>query len=938
MPTIDDLLQELDRERTLRREAEEKLRAAEQACALAEQQLRESSSRMTRLISNMQSAVLLEDEHGKVLVANDMFRDMFGLTAGEFQTADSGDVCWSIFSLRHLFPDPAAFEARMRQLVHDRQPMLNEILETTGRSILSLDFIPFEVDGQNKGHLWRYTDITGSRQMEQQLKAQRLFYEQILNEIPADIVVFDNKHRYKFINPISIGDAVLRKWLIGKTDEDYCLYRNKPLSIAEKRRELFNAVVAARVQKEWEEKLIRPDGTVEYHLRKMYPVFDAEGKLDIVIGYCVNITARINAEEALRRSEEKYRGIIENMNLGMVELDEEGRIRSVNHSFCQSSGYDANELNGVIASDLFLRGRSKGMFQRGLRAHAKGMSEVYNLAVKNKRGELKWWHVSAAPIYNKENEFIGSVAVQLDITQQKMLEQQLREAKQDAEQSAMAKEAFLANISHEIRTPMNAIIGLGRLMLKTPLNEVQMRYLTAIQTAADNLLVIINDVLDFSKIEAGKLTIEHIGFSMEDMVRHALYVMRHKAEEKGIALKLFTDPLLADVHIGDPYRINQVLLNLLSNAIKFTEKGSVQVQCMVQTSDSGYQLLCLKVIDTGIGMSEEYKTLIFEKFSQEDASITRKFGGTGLGMSISRQLIDLMGGQMEVESEKNVGTTISIYLTLPIGSQSDIPKREEVIVEQHGLKGKEILLVEDNELNRFVASTMLEQYGAVITSAENGQIALDLLEERSFDIVLMDMQMPVMDGIEATIQIRKRFGRRIPIIALTANALKGEQERCFDAGMNDYIVKPFEEEKMVRLIAHWLGQDVTLKPKQESMEVSGPLYDLSKLRAMARGNEAFITRMLELFHKEIPESVAKIDQAFADKDLPAVRAFAHRIKPSVQNMAIASLKDTVPKIEQLAQAGDPDNELPPLIDRLKKMTALVIADIEEKLKAAPSAT
>lgn len=935
MPTVEELLLELERERSLRVAAEKRLSEAEGAREMAEQQLRETMSRMSRLVSNMQSALLLEDEFGNMLVVNDMFLDMFGLPVAEHATEQVSKEKWSIFSIQNLFPNPDAFIEKMQLWLFKKQPVINELLTTTGRSVLSFDFIPVFVDGTYKGHLWRFTDVTNAQQMEMQVKTQRLFYEQILNEIPADIVVFDNKHRYKFINPISIADAPLRKWLIGKTDEDYCMYRNKPMIIAERRRALFNAVVESRAQREWEETLSRPDGATEYHLRKMYPVFDANGNLDIVIGYGVNITARINAEDALRRSEEKYRSIIENINLGMVELDGDGRIRSVNHSFCQSAGYENSELIGLTAVDLFLRGRSKGLFQRGLRSHTKGRSAVYNLAVKNKRGELKWWHVSAAPLYSKENEFIGSVAVQLDITQQKLLEQQLREAKQDAEQSALAKEAFLANISHEIRTPMNAIIGLGRLMLKTKLDETQNRYLTAIQTAADNLLVIINDVLDFSKIEAGKLTIEHIGFSIEDLVRHALYVMRHKAEEKGLALKIIIDPVLKPVHIGDPYRINQVLLNLLSNAIKFTEKGSVQVDCSVVSSDQGYQRVCLKVIDTGIGMSEEYKSLLFEKFSQEDVSITRKFGGTGLGMSISRQLIDLMGGKLDVESEKNVGTTIFVYLTLPIGAASDIPKRDEVVIEQRGLDGRSILLVEDNELNQFVATTILEQYGAKVTPAENGQVALDLVAKGGFDIILMDMQMPVMDGVEATRVIRQQFSKQVPIIALTANALKGEQEKCIEAGMNDYIIKPFEEERMVRLIAHWLGQDITVKPNKGEIDATqGPLYDLSKLRAMARGNEAFITRMLELFYKEIPDSVSRIETAYAANDLQTVRALAHRIKPSIQNMAVHSLKDVVPKMEQVAQAGDPEQELGPMIELLKKVSALVIADIERKLQEA----
>lgn len=645
-----------------------------------------------------------------------------------------------------------------------------------------------------------------------------------------------------------------------------------------------------------------------------------------------DVTQSRRMEEALRKSEEKYRSIIENMKLGMVESDAKGIIRGVNQSICEMSGYTEAELLGAPIASIFTDGDTTA-HDTQWKARRRGAATTYDVAIKNKRGEARWWHVSAAPLYDDANRFAGSIGVQLDITQQKRLEEQLRNAKHDAEQSAHAKESFLANISHEIRTPMNAIMGIGKLMRKMPLDDQQQRYLDAIQTATENLLVIINDVLDFSKIEAGKLSIERIGFSLDDLVRHALYVMRHKAEEKGLSLQYAADPALAPILLGDPYRINQILLNLLSNAIKFTDKGGVEIRIQVAKHTDAAQRLCLKVTDTGIGMSEEYRRQLFDKFTQEDETVTRKFGGTGLGMSISRQLIELMGGHMEVESTKGIGSSFSVFVDLPVGTPADMPRKEDHIIHTNGLKGKRLLLVEDNEMNRLVAVNMLLPYGAHITEAEHGQAALNLLAKDKFDLILMDLQMPVMDGIEATIRIRETIGEQIPIIALTANAQRGEQQRCYDAGMNDYIIKPFEEEHIVQLIARWLGQDIRLIRRHHSSTPTEELYyDMSKLRSLSRGNEDFVQRMLQLFVRDIPLSVARIEEAYSMGDLATVKALAHRIKPSIQNMGITLLKDDLPEMERLALSGDPEGRLAPMVEKLRNISAAVVAQIKEQLK------
>lgn len=423
-------------------------------------------------------------------------------------------------------------------------------------------------------------------------------------------------------------------------------------------------------------------------------------------------------------------------------------------------------------------------------------------------GSIKWVLDRGVVIEkDKDGKPLLLIGTHTDISSQKTIEQELIFAKEAAEASTNAKEMFLANMSHEIRTPMNAIVGMANQMSKTNLDSNQQFYLGNIQSAADNLLIVINDILDLSKIEAGKLTLEHIAFQPNQVLERAMIVMMHKAEEKGLSLiNSYNDEKLANVLIGDPYRLNQILLNLLSNAIKFTEKGIVDIDCEVVKNDESNQIIKLSVTDSGIGMDEAFIKILFQKFSQEDESVTRKFGGTGLGMSICKNLVELMNGDIEVFSKKGVGTTVVVTIPFEKGNTAMLPIKGTETVNTNLLAGKKILVADDNEMNRLVASSILEQYQSIIIEAENGQEAVDKMRNEYFDIVLMDVQMPVMDGIEATKEIRRTISENVPIIALTAMALKGDDVRLIKEGMSDHLSKPFDEAQLLNIISRWLGK------------------------------------------------------------------------------------------------------------------------------------
>ena len=486
--------------------------------------------------------------------------------------------------------------------------------------------------------------------------------------------------------------------------------------------------------------------------------------------------------------------------------------------------------------------------------------------------------------------------------------QNLESAKRLAESASIAKEAFLTNMSHEIRTPLNGILGMMREIETEALSANQKKQLEKANQASEHLIEIVNDILDISKVESGELELESRYFKIRNTFASVDSILSSQAKSKGIKLSTYVDVGVSEIMMGDEARLRQILINLAGNAIKFTSEGSVTVMCEVVSTQKKSQKILIKVVDTGIGMEKSHLKNLFQKFNQEDASISRRYGGTGLGMVITKQLVDLMEGSISVTSEKHVGTEVYINLSMPTSVNAVVEEEEVIETSPEIAVGKRVLLVEDNEVNRLVASYTLKRIGVTIVEAENGQIAVDKLRKEKFDLVLMDVQMPIMDGMQATKIIRKELKLKVPIVALSANAFKSEIDACKAIGMNDYITKPYVEKDFLQKVIKYTKADERATVNDESLKIPQtrmPLYDLTQLRSMSKGEpEVFMIKIIEVFKGSIAECLEGLQTSFETKDLQRIKQIAHKIKPSLDYLGVHSIKQEVRQLEQFEIEND----------------------------------
>ena len=591
------------------------------------------------------------------------------------------------------------------------------------------------------------------------------------------------------------------------------------------------------------------------------------------------------AEKLLVNREAKFKGIIDNFRLGLLEVEPNGVIIDANESFCEMSGFSIEELFGQDGGEVLLDESERERMKERHASRIEGEEDVYELRVLNKEKETRYWLVSAAPLLGDDGNIHGSIGIHWDITHLKKMEFELKDAKHKAEESSKAKAMFLANMSHEIRTPLNGIVGMAEQLAQSQLDADQRYFTDIMRSASSTLLSIINDVLDISKIESGKFSIETTPFNLNETIRRTLSIFGEKAKQTNISLDIELMDDSGIMHLGDPHRLSQVLFNIVGNAIKFTQEGYVRVTSNLTRGENNICLVSFTIEDTGVGMDMAYLTKVFEAFTQEDASITRKFGGSGLGLSIARSIVHIMGGTIEIESEKGKGTRVNIRIPMRISNEKTKQEIVEMTDLQKSLIGLRILAVEDNELNRMVLQVILKKCEVVLTIAQNGQEAINLIQEQEFDLVLMDVQMPIVDGLEATKYIRDELKLTTPIIGLSANAMREEVEICKQAGMNDYLVKPYSERALVEVMRKW-GAEVKSPSEKVDVEVDLEELDLSVLKQYV-GNDIHVLKdVVSGYLTHLPPQLDRLELALVGADILALRHELHQLKASMEIIGV----------------------------------------------------
>ena len=646
-----------------------------------------------------------------------------------------------------------------------------------------------------------------------------------------------------------------------------------------------------------------------------------------------DITQRKNAElalqkakEALIKSEVKYRSLIENMELGLLEVDNDGIIIKAYDHFNQMTGYEPGELVGRVAQEVLAVPGYEGVVQNEEEKRLEGETSVYEMKVLKKTGEELWMLISGAPFYDEKGNVAGSLGIHYDITERKNLEFELHKARDRAQKAQNAEKQFLANMSHEIRTPLNAIIGMGHLLQDTSLNQEQEEYLNILSSSASMLKNLISDILDMSKIDAGTLERQDKEFDLGADLENLVSTFKIKNEKPNLEFICDIDPILDRTVITDQQMLNQVLLNLLSNSDKFTESGSVSMCATVLDQKEDHWHLLLEVKDTGIGIRKEEVESIFQDFKQANQKIRTKYGGTGLGLSISKKLLDLLGAQLKVKSE--VGKGSNFYFEIEVGVGKELSKIEHKRKDLQGMfvgKNASVLVVEDNPMNVKYLSRLLAKWQLQYSVCNNGQEALDYYSENHADIILMDLQMPVMDGFTATRLIRKMPGEKgeVPIIALTASTFLSKKQMAEEAGMTDFLSKPFTPDQLSKLLSKYLTQDLEEFDESHSFSFNDQL-DISYLQEAYESDTEYAEEMFALFLELWPKELETINEVIKGRDESKLKQQIHKMKPTFQMVGLTNTTEEFQRLENAIGKGP----IQSIINRLKKALEQAINDIE----------
>ena len=725
----------------------------------------------------------------------------------------------------------------------------------------------------------------------------------------AIVAITDQKGKITYVNDKFCEiSKYSREELIGK---DHKII-NSGYHSKEFIKNLWQTIATGKIWK-GEVKNIAKDGNYYWVDTTIVPFLNDKGKPIQYIAIRADITEKKKVEEDLIAAKK----IAENIERALDEsaivaiTDQKGKITYVNDKFCEISKYSREELIGKDHKIINSGYHSKEFIKNLWQTIATGKiwkGEVKNIA---KDGNYYWVDTTIVPFLNDKGKPIQYIAIRADITEKKKVEEDLIAAKKIAENSVKIKDEFLRNMSHEIRTPMNSIIGFTDLLLETNLNSEQNEFLGRIKKSSSTLLVLTNDILDSSKLESGKLIFESIDFDLIELIDQVIKMIEHKAKKKGIELSLFIDSKCPRYINGDPTRLNQVLLNLINNSVKFTEEGEVNIYVKPKIENDDSINIIFKIEDTGIGMSEKAQKIIFERFTQARSDTTRKYGGSGLGLAIVKMIVDQRKGEIHLESTLGKGTTFTIMIPFNkciqeqvSGDRNSLLGTEDNKPKIFSLKHLKILLVEDNLMNQALAKSRMKSWHCNIDIADNGKIALKQLEHTMYDLILMDIQMPEMDGYETTKRIRKLKPPicNIPIIAMTADASSNDEEKSLKTGMNDYISKPFNPESLYNKIIYHTKQKADNEDENIVDEKDADNHvDLSFLKKESLGDDDLFIFLINTFIANFESFLINVKAGIKSKDFESIYKESHKIISNVRMIAREPLQNKISLIHDLSK-------------------------------------
>lgn len=901
----------------------------------AEARLRESQRVTQSLLDHTREGFFMVDRGFHILLVNRQARLGMEMLAG-----GPVSIGMSLFDVMVEKDKPVARANFEKVFAGEQVEVESEYDTKEGKQWIRISHSPVRnAAGEITGAAIVTHDITAARRQAEQLRDADQKIRAMLSSSQEGFYMIDHEYRVLMINEAG------RKLIYNATGKEI----KEGMKIVEfigparirSYRDLIENAKAGRRQ-EIENMVPMPDGEYWFH-NTYFPVKNEKGEVIAVCATTQDITERKLVDKAMERiriEKEEYQfrlqSILDNTPMVVFIKDTAGRYLLINQAFREMFDVTDNAVIGKTDFDF----DSPESARRYREADELVIFTQENVVSEEKLirpdGEYNLLIVKF-PLFDRQGKVYGLGCIATDISERERQRQQLIEARQKAENAERLQEQFLANMSHEIRTPMNGIIGMTNILSETPLDNQQREFLDIIRHSSANLMGLINDILDLSKIKAGKLTLEQTLFDLPAMMRNALAPFQLPAREKNIRLLYEPDDRIPQLLSGDPLRITQILTNLIGNALKFTEAGSITITVRLKSLWEKSCILLFAVSDTGIGIAANRLAHVFDSFEQAEAGTARKYGGTGLGLTISRNLVQLLGGELQVSSREGAGTTFSFQLTV------QLPESDEVItasttstMTQQELAGKKILVAEDNEINQKVIFHVLQKAGIQTSIANNGREAAELLEAgNEFDAVILDLRMPLMDGFQTAVYIREKLKLQMPIIAMTASALRNEREKCMELGMNGYLTKPFSPPRLFELLHQLLQSPGSIagngSEEDSSIISTAAGYNLSYVQEM--DDIDYTREILTLFLQSTPPALNDMNKAALHENWDRLYALAHKLKSATGLLQMQQMTDLLIEIEQQTQ-GRPDmHALETALKKLKEQYVLLQPMIQAELKA-----